>query len=60
VREPQVVDPVAAARAVQRIFATPADYARIGSAASAHVLREFRFDAYVDAVMNAIEDFARR
>jgi hypothetical protein len=45
---------------VQRLFATPADYVRIGSAASAHVLREFRFDAYVDAVMGAIVDFARR
>jgi glycosyltransferase involved in cell wall biosynthesis len=60
VREPQIVDPAAAARTVQRLFATPADYARIGSAASAHVLREYRFDAYVDAVMSVIEDFARR
>jgi glycosyltransferase involved in cell wall biosynthesis len=60
VREPHVVDPAAAARAVQRVFATPADYARIGNVASAHVLREFRFDAYVDSVMGTIEDFARR
>jgi hypothetical protein len=60
VREAQIVDPAAAARAVQRLFATPADYARIGNAASAHVLREFHFDAYVNAVMGAIVDFARR
>jgi glycosyltransferase involved in cell wall biosynthesis len=60
VREPQIVDPAAAARVVQRLFATPAEYARIGSAASAHILREFRFDAYVDSVMSAIEVFARR
>jgi glycosyltransferase involved in cell wall biosynthesis len=58
--EPRITDPAAAARVVQRLFATPADYVRIGSAASAHVLREFRFDAYVDAVMGAIVDFARR
>jgi glycosyltransferase involved in cell wall biosynthesis len=60
VREPQIVDPAAAARVVQRLFATPADYVRIGSAASARVLREFSFDAYVDAVMTTVEDFARR
>jgi glycosyltransferase involved in cell wall biosynthesis len=60
VREPRVVDPAAAAEAVQRLFATEQGYERIAAAASAHVLREFRFDAHVDAVMSTVAAFATR
>ncbi len=57
--EPKVVDPAALAAAVERLFASPADYEAMSLAASEHVLREYRFDAHVEAVMGAVEAFAR-
>jgi glycosyltransferase involved in cell wall biosynthesis len=58
--EPRIVDPTAAAEVVEQLFATARDYERIGQAASAHVLREFRFDAHVEEVMSAVAAFAAR
>jgi glycosyltransferase involved in cell wall biosynthesis len=59
-REPRLVDPVAAAAAIRALFSSERDYERICRSASAHVLREFSFDKHVDEVMHVVNGFALR
>ena len=53
-------DPAALAAAVTRLFSDRQGYERMSRAASEHVLREFEFDAHVDAVMSVLIGRAER
>lgn len=58
---PQAVDPVALARAVERVFGAANTFESLSAAASAHVLRGPDFSAHVRDVLGVIdESLARR
>lgn len=54
-RAPQAVDPSALAAAVTRLLGDVGAYERMSAGASAHVVRGFTFDGYIDTVMGVID-----